>query len=1073
MLIDHQQRSQATDPGRSFIVQAPAGSGKTEILTQRFLRLLSTVNAPEQIIALTFTRKAANEMRERIIIALKQAAQGKQAESAHQQQTLKFAQEALRRSEQFNWQLSEQPSRLKIMTIDALCQAISQAMPLQEKQIPFAGITDKAETCFKMAARNCLHFAMDTPDFQPAVKTLLIHLDNRQDVLIELFSKLLGNRDQWLALLYQGRSQDKALYEEALTLIEQHELMRFRQTLPTLLAEELVNQARLVTEIEANPESPRYPLRNWYQFEACDANMAKALAALILGSDHNLRKSFDHYVGFRKENTTAKEYTAIKKASQELLTQLNDYPDFLEALLRVRDLPSPHYDLQQWETLNALFTLLPLLVGHLQLVFAEQNEVDFTAIAQQALLALGDEEQPTDLALYLDYSIQHLLVDEFQDTSITQYQLLNQLVQGWQQGDGRTLFVVGDPMQSIYRFRQAEVGLFLRVQQQGLGPVNLTPLELQCNFRSTVNIVQWVNQQFPHIFPKQVDIESGAVSFHSSEPVLKSSEDSSIHAWQFASKAQEAQALVALVKERLEQHPDEDMAILVRSRSQLSDIVRLLREARVPYQGVEIDLLAKLPHIRDLWSLTQALLMPAHRLSWLALLRSPYVGLSLRDIHRLASSAPKKSIYQILSQGPVLASLSEEGQARASYFYSIMDKAIRNRFQSPLSEWIHQTHKQLKGDLLLTKAEEKELEQFYLLLDRLQSNDQITDIAAFEAELEKLYSQQVTPSKLQIMTIHKSKGLEFDCVILPSLSSPPKSQEKPLLRWLKLPTQDQQDLLLLSPLKASSEEKCDLYNYLAKLDGQKSSYELQRLLYVAATRAKKNLYLLDNRNKAPKDSFRSLFKQQAFIEHADDQENTEHEDTLPQLFKLQLEDYISPLQETEQRVNPVNPFFSSDKARIAGVIAHKMLQWICDKHPVSYQDLPWTYVNQELHRYGFEPQTQDEIRQQLDQWFNQLYACPTGQWIIAPHQDEHNEYELLVEKNGLIKTKIIDRTFVENKRLWIIDFKTGQDDEQSKASHEKQVNDYAQILSSRCALEIHCGLYYLNSNHWHSWHYAL
>lgn len=1073
MLIDSQQRSQATHPGQSFIVQAPAGSGKTEILTQRFLRLLATVNAPEQIIALTFTRKAANEMRERIIIALKQAAQDKKAESAHQQQTLDFAREALKRSEQLNWQLSEQPSRLKIMTIDALCQAISQAMPLQDKQIPFAGITDKAEACFKIAASNCLHFAMDRPDYQAALKTLLIHLDNRQDLLIDLFSKLLANRDQWLTLLYQGRSQDKASYEQALALIEHHELTRFRQTLPRGLAEELVTLARRVTDIEGNVDSPRYPLRNFYCFADCNAEMAKALSALILDSDQKIRKSVDHYVGFRKENCSAKEYSDIKAASKDLLTRLNDYPDFLDALLRVRDLPSPNYDLEQWQTLNALFALLPLLVAHLQLVFAEQNEVDFTAIAQQALMALGNEEQPTDLALYLDYSIQHLLVDEFQDTSITQYQLLSQLLQGWQQGDGRSLFVVGDPMQSIYRFRQAEVGLFLRVQQEGLGPVQLTPLELTCNFRSTANIVDWVNEQFPHVFPKQIDIESGAVSFHPSQHVLKASEENAIHAWQFASRQQEALALVDLVKTRLKEHPDEEIAILVRSRSQLSSIVSLLREHQIPYQGVEIDLLAKLPHIQDIWSLTQALLLPGNRLAWLALLRSPYVGLSLQDIHGLASCAPRQSIYQTLSQNKALSHLSEEGQARAGYFYSVMDKAIRNRFQCSLSEWIHQTHKQLKGELVLTETEQNELEQFYLLIDRLQHNGQIDDMTYFKAELEKLYSQQVTPAKLQIMTIHKSKGLEFDSVILPSLSSPPKTQEKPLLRWLKLPTKDQQDLLLLSPLKAMHQEKCDLYNYLAKLDQEKSSYELQRLLYVAATRAKKHLYLLDNRNKAAKDSFRSLLKHQPFIEHLNDKESGDKTQALPQLFKLAISDYLSPIQEPDQGFNPVNPSFSSDKARMSGVLAHKMLQWICDKHPASYQDIPWAYLNYELERHGLERSYKDEILQQLDDWLKNLYACPTGQWIIQAHSNEQNEYELLIEKDGLIKTKIIDRTFIDKDQLWIIDFKTGQEDEQSKQAHEKQVNEYAQILSSRHKLAIRCGLYYLNSNHWHSWNYAI
>src|SRR5439155_5619839 len=131
-------------------------------------------------------------------------------------------------------------------------------------------------------------------------------------------------------------------------------------------------------------------------------------------------------------------------------------------------------------------------------IFAERAEADFTEFAQGAVRALGTPEAPSDLLLALDYRIRHVLVDEFQDTSISQWELLERLTAGWQQGDGRTLFVVGDPMQSIYRFREAEVGLFLRARREGLGTaglpnVALEPLTLETNFRSQAGIVDWVN----------------------------------------------------------------------------------------------------------------------------------------------------------------------------------------------------------------------------------------------------------------------------------------------------------------------------------------------------------------------------------------------------------------------------------------------------------------------------------------------------------------------------------------------------------------------------------------------------
>src|SRR5207253_3724806 len=128
--------------------------------------------------------------------------------------------------------------------------------------------------------------------------------------------------------------------------------------------------------------------------------------------------------------------------------------------------------------LEAIGGVLRPAIAQLKLVFQARGQVDFTEVAQRALLALGKEGEPTDLALALDYRIRHLLIDEFQDTSISQYELVARLTEGWEAGDGRTLFAVGDPMQSIYRFREAEVGLFLEARRGGIGTVELEQIEL-------------------------------------------------------------------------------------------------------------------------------------------------------------------------------------------------------------------------------------------------------------------------------------------------------------------------------------------------------------------------------------------------------------------------------------------------------------------------------------------------------------------------------------------------------------------------------------------------------------------
>ncbi|MFY7698190.1 MAG: UvrD-helicase domain-containing protein [Legionella sp.] len=1068
MTNDNAQRLEATNPRESFIVQAPAGSGKTEILIQRYLRLLATVSTPEQIIALTFTRKAANEMRERVLAALQQTRQGYQAKSDHQRQTFIYARAALERDKYLNWQLLNNTSRLRIFTIDSLCQQITQAIPLQDQQIPFAQITDTPQRYYTLAARACLDHALNDKHYQPALITLLKHLDNRQDKLFDLLCNALAQRDQWLSPLHQARLQQKEWFEQALINVERLELKRLQNSVPEECQDELTSLCRQLALIENDPLSRRYPLQKWYEFKKIDRNIASSLAGLLLTSQDSLRKSFDHHVGLKRGLCPNDIYNHLKTSSKELLEKLNDNLDFINALVQIKALPDPVYNPKQWQVLQALFTLLPLLSAHLQLVFTATNQIDFNGVAQQAIAALGDEDNPTDLALYIDNQIHHLLIDEFQDTSLQQFQLISKLIQGWQSGDGRTLFVVGDPMQSIYRFRAAEVGLFLLAQQQGIGAVKPKSLTLSCNFRSHPTLVSWVNHHFKSIFPSIDDISSGAVSFHSSEAKARC-EHSELISYHFETSEHEALAVVELVSQQLKSYPDETIAILVRSRRQLIRIIHHLRIRNIAFQGVDIDLLSNQPHVRDIWTITQALLMPADRISWLALLRSPWCGLSLTDIHCIANIAKKKSIYYTLSQLTPLSGLSEEGLVRSQFIYHVLDHALHTRQQQPLVEWILQTLKKLHIDYILDDNQQDELEQFWILLETFEQQGQLTEISLFKRELTKIYSKKAQPSRLQIMTIHKSKGLEFDAVILPGLSSKTNVAHQPLLRWLELPNQEQ-NLLLISPLKATDEEHCSLYDYISKLDNQKNSYEQQRLLYVAVTRAKKRLYLFDNQTKVMKGTFRDLLHKQSFIPFDGIQPAimAEEQIILPRLTHLPLHFY----QYQQDSIPSISanhpPLFNNSNARLLGIVAHELLQWICTYHPRSMTEIPWQLAIKRLQALGFAEDAIDIAKTKLAKQIEQLLQSNIGQWLTKAHEQEQNEYALVFIEHGQLVTRIIDRTFCEHGIRWIIDFKSG---EPQGLVHREQVNNYAELFAKQHPHPIRCGLYYLNDGEWQTWVY--
>ena len=199
---DEAAREQALDVSRSFIVQAPAGSGKTELLTQRFLALLATVREPESILAITFTRKAAAEMRERILGALRDAERSAPHARGHQPRTLELARAVRTADDQYGWGLLRNPGRLRIQTIDALNLGLSRRLPLLSGLGAGMGVEEDARELYRLAAEQLLsHLPASEPLYQAAVGRLLHHLDNNAGKFTDLVVEMLGRREAWLPVL--------------------------------------------------------------------------------------------------------------------------------------------------------------------------------------------------------------------------------------------------------------------------------------------------------------------------------------------------------------------------------------------------------------------------------------------------------------------------------------------------------------------------------------------------------------------------------------------------------------------------------------------------------------------------------------------------------------------------------------------------------------------------------------------------------------------------------------------------------------------------------------------------------
>jgi len=247
--LDDAARTAATAPAESVLLEAPAGSGKTAVLTRRFLRLLATVEDPGQILAITFTRKAAAEMRERIFAALREAAAGKTADEPHQRRTLELARAAIAQDARLDWQLSAHPARLQIHTIDALCASLVRQAPLASRLGAAPHFEERAAAFYRSAAEQVLRSA--APDDR-AWRILLRHLDNDAQRTVELLADMLAKREQWLHEL--PSSADDSLrrrLEAALAAEASGELAALRAGFPRALASELAAHERYAAELLA------------------------------------------------------------------------------------------------------------------------------------------------------------------------------------------------------------------------------------------------------------------------------------------------------------------------------------------------------------------------------------------------------------------------------------------------------------------------------------------------------------------------------------------------------------------------------------------------------------------------------------------------------------------------------------------------------------------------------------------------------------------------------------------------------------------------------------------------------
>ena len=1137
-IADRAAREQALEPARSFIVQAPAGSGKTELLTQRLLALLARVDEPEEILAITFTNKATAEMRRRVSDALVRAQDPSSPTEVHRRRTWELARAALARDRARGWNLNQHPGRLRVRTFDALCLALTRQMPMLSGFGTAPSIAEHATPLYREAARETLAELESGQEWSSSVANLLRHLDNNLATVEELLMAMLARRDQWLRRLAGGREDPRfADGIEARAADQGRSVCRFaRRQLEAALAH--VNLDAITTLVAAIPNSAVPELLALSDYAARNLREAgsdspicrligldalppvtveavplwRALSELLLTREGEWRRRLDKNLGFPPEKKGSTD--SPKQRLANLIEQFSALDGLRDKLAALMQLPPPVYDDRQWQVLEALVHLLPMAAAQLMLVFARRGQVDFTAVAHAAATALGRPEAPTDLALALDYRIRHILVDEFQDTSYTQYDLLERLTAGWTAGDGRTLFAVGDPMQSIYRFREAEVGLYLRARHEGVGSVVLSPLTLTSNFRSQSGIVDWVNHAFARVFPAAEDLASGAVPYAPSTAVHQPGAEPavSVHPLFTAAPEDEAERVMELIAAARRENPAGRIAVLVRARTHLAAIVAALRRRRLRFLAIDIEPLGHRPAVQDLLAITRALESFADRVAWLSLLRAPWCGLSLDDLLLLAGNDGKTPVWQAMQNESLIGRLSPDGRGRLLALRAILTRAIDDRGRIARRRAVESVWLAIGGPAFV--VDDSDLEDAEVYLDLLESLDRPgapLDLAQLEERVEKLYAlpDAAPEDAVQLLTVHKAKGLEFDTVIVPGLGRRPRNESLPLLRWAELPRAHDRFDLLLAPLRPVGNERDRIYDYLQSLERERRRHEDTRLLYVAATRAKRRLHLLGHTGVTLDDGVQAeppaagsllatLWPVVADHFHSAAASSATTHVTAPPSAEISTDrtgwrrpsDWSTPVPPAgvtapreQTTIGPAVEYdWAGETARHVGSVMHRWLLRISEEGLSNWDAKRVAGLSSAvmamLRRHGVANAEITQATEDVLTGLRQTLEDSRGRWLLDTQAEARSEYALTGLLDGDLVRVVLDRTFVDDEgRRWIVDYKTGIHTgadldaflDRERLRYAAQLERYARLLSALDPRPIRLGLYFPRLKGWKEW----
>jgi ATP-dependent helicase/nuclease subunit A len=816
--LKDKQPDAATTRGRDVSVAAGAGSGKTKTLVARYLSLLDEKRPPRAVVAITFTKKAAREMRNRIRQAIHDWVAGD-----------------CPLTERERWQQIEADiDTARIGTIHSLCESILRARPAEAKIDPGFGVLDEG-----LAAALKAQTVEDTLDWV-----------TQQSELLPLFDAFeTRDLEQILTRLLEKRLEASTAFEQSDLVAAWADVLRsklndFATQVGDIAAElsELANGDLVNDAGDKLADQVKDFLDKWSAFGQGMAN-----GSYIEAAQHLFAVRREYCIG-----TTGKKTSRAKAIVKEFRERYDSSVDtWLGGKAKDDPPPDPTVESRAADTVALLKMLYARAIDIYQTAKDLRHALDFDDLEAKALGLLQDR----DIRSRWQAQIDALLVDEFQDTNARQREIVEALA-GTKDGAVGRLFVVGDAKQSIYRFRGADVGVF-RDLDRTIRARDGLPLSLNRTFRAHAPLVSALNEILQTVMasdssyavpfsPLTADRERSKTSV--AEPYIEflcglgeSSDDARTSAAGLL-----AQRLITLHAE--EKVAWDEIALLFRASTGFPDYEQALESADIPFLTVAGKGFYDRPEIRDLLNILRALSDPWNDLAMAGLLRSPAFGVSDEGLYLLRWSAGSENpvSYRAAIAGD-LSILSEADRhhvtrAReiAEHLAGIVERvSVAELLKRVLDETLYPAILSAEGtgarlqrnvDKLLSDAQASEIVRVGEFLEYIES---LREAGAREGE-----APSEAGGAVRLMTVHKAKGLEFPVVVIADAS-----RGRPPLN----------DAVLLSSEMGlvPCPGRCDsvpLAFRLAKaIDREQSDAEDLRLLYVAATRAREKLIVCGHR----------------------------------------------------------------------------------------------------------------------------------------------------------------------------------------------------------------------------------